>query len=116
MKAALPSLEPILGSVIGALDRYGLVERNESTAEALTKYSEAMRRETSRQRSSGIRTGISNVRQPSPPALNPMQASRVVPAPTWSPTELGKQVLAFYELAGLTDNETPTPKASEGPG
>jgi hypothetical protein len=84
MTAALPSLAPVLGSVIGVLDRHGLIEQNDSTAEALTKYSaEVRRRDVGRQ----------------PRAISSLDATRITPLPSWSPTALGEQVLGYYELA-----------------
>jgi WhiB family transcriptional regulator, redox-sensing transcriptional regulator len=53
MKAALPSLEPVLGSVIGTLERRGLIERNDSTPGALTKFSEVIQQETNRRNPPG---------------------------------------------------------------
>lgn len=105
IKAALPVLEPVLGSVIGALERYGLIEQNDSTAEALTKFSETFRDETNRVNPPGRKVGLGYVQQ-QPPVLNPMLAQRMAPPPTWSPTDLGKQVLGYYELAADADNGT----------
>lgn len=94
MKSAVPSLEPILGSLIGALDRHGLVERNDLTAEALTKFSEASRRASDR-RNPVIR-GVSQQR---PPVISSFEAERIAPKPSWSPTALGEKVLGYYDLA-----------------
>jgi hypothetical protein len=84
MTAALPSLAPVLGSVIGALERHGLIEQNDSTAEALTEYSKAYAR------------GHNNAR---PRVINSIEAERIAPLPSWSPTALGEQVLGYYDLA-----------------
>jgi hypothetical protein len=83
MSAAAPSLAPVLGSVIGALERHGLIKQNDSTAEALTKYSKAIQRRPAKSRS----------------VINSIEAERIAPPPSWSPTALGEQVLGYYELA-----------------
>jgi hypothetical protein len=98
MKAALTPLEPVLQSVIGTLERHGLIEQNDSTPEALTKFSQAIRDETARKNPPGRKVGLGHIQQ-QPPVLNPIQAQRVAPPPSWSPTDLGKQVLGYYELA-----------------
>jgi hypothetical protein len=95
MKSAVPSLEPILGSLIGALERHGLIDRNDSTAEALTKFSEASSRETERR--NPVTRGNSQQR---PPVISSLEAKRIAPEPSWSPTALGEQVLGYYDLAG----------------
>jgi hypothetical protein len=105
MNAALPSLEPVLGSLIAALERHGLIEQNDPTAEALTKFSETIRKETNRNNPPGRKVGLGHVQQ-QPPVLNSIQASQVVPPRSWSPTELGKQVLGYYELAAEADNRS----------
>ena len=111
MKAALPSLEPVLGSLIGALERHGLIEQNDSTPEALTKFSELIRKETNRNSPPGRQVGLGHVQQ-QPPVLNPIQAKQVAPPLSWSPTDLGEQVLGYYELAAETGNEISQPQAA----
>ena len=85
MKSAVPPLEPVLGSLIGALERHGLIEQNDSTAEALTKFSEAFER-----------GGNPNQR---PPKISSFQAKEIASPPSWSPTTLGEHVLGYYDLA-----------------
>ena len=94
MKTAAPSLEPILGSLIGTLERHGLIDRNDLTAEALTKFSEASRRESDRRNSVNW-----DKRQQRLPVIGSFEAERIVPKPSWSPTTLGEQVLGYYDLA-----------------
>lgn len=114
MKAALPSLGPVLGSVIGTLERYGLIERNDTTAETLAKFSEATRGEAARVNPPGRKVGLGYVQTP-PPVLDSITAQQIAPPPSWSPTELGRQVLAYYELAGFTSDEVTTPQADGRP-
>jgi hypothetical protein len=97
MKAALPSLEPVLGSVLATLERYGLIEQNDSTAEALAKFSEALRTESDRNNPAAS-MGLGNIRQYSP-VIDSTLAQQIAPEPNWSPTALGEQVLGYYDLA-----------------
>jgi hypothetical protein len=115
MKAALPSLEPVLGSVIGTLERHGLIEQNDSTAEALIKFSQAIRDETNRKNPPGRKIGLGHMQQ-QPPVLNFIQAQQVAPLQTWSPTDLGKQVLGYYELAGEMIPPPPVGEQPDPPG
>jgi hypothetical protein len=52
------------------------------------------------------------VQQP-PPAINSIEAARIAPTPSWSPTALGKQVLGYYELAGESNQAILPPQAEE---
>jgi hypothetical protein len=114
MKAALPSLEPVLGSVIGTLARHGLIEQNDSTAEAFTKFSRVIQEETNRKNPPGRKVGLGHVQQ-QPPVINSIQAQRVAQPPSWSPTDLGKQVLGYYEVAAAAGELMSLPSAGEEP-
>ena len=99
--------------MIGALQRHGLIEQNDSTAEALTKFSETLRDETNRRNPPGRKVGFGHVQQP-PPLINSIQAQQVAPPRSWSPTDLGKQVLGYYELAAESGQILP-PQPGEHP-
>ncbi len=114
MKTALPSLEPVLGSLIGAMERHGLIQQNDYTAKALTKFSEVFQKETNRTNPPGRKVGLGQVQQ-QPPVINSMQAGQIAPPPAWSPTALGEQVLGYYELAAEADNQILPPQAGGQP-
>jgi hypothetical protein len=104
--AVLPNLEPVLLALIAGLERRGLIEQNDVTAEALARYSENFRNETNRTNPPGPRTSQPQRTQFAPPALHPIQAQRLTPPQSWSPTRLGEQVLGYYELAARPGGQT----------
>ena len=88
--AVRPQLQPVLTGVAGTLVRHGLAEQTDRTPEAL----ERLGRQSYRQ------AAAAESRRPreTPPALWAPRERRV--ERSWSPTELGEQVLGFYEEAG----------------
>jgi hypothetical protein len=88
IKAAYPQLNPVLSNLIGTLERVGLIERNDRTTAALSKYSEAVKSANARPRGSRIA-------QSPPASVSASGISGLVPQESWSPTALGRQVLAF---------------------
>jgi len=95
--------------VIGTLERHDLIERNDSTPGGLTKFSEVIQQETNGRNPPGRKVGLGQVQQ-SPPVISSMQAEQIAPPPSWTPTDLGKQVLGFYEVTGI-GNEIAPPQA-----
>jgi hypothetical protein len=106
---ALPALKPVLGALMGGLVRYDLVRSNDSTSEALAKYSQAYKTEADRTNS---RLGRARETFRSP-RLGAMEVDRIVGETTWSPTALGKQVLGYYDLAGQADEDVTDETPSE---
>jgi hypothetical protein len=97
IEQARPTLRPVLTSLIGTLQRHGLVQQFDDTPGVLARFSEMMRDETSR---SGIRAGQRITPESLlPPTISEMDALGAASQPHWSPTELGEHVLRFYHLA-----------------
>jgi hypothetical protein len=91
-----PNLAPLAPSLLGTLQRHGLVVQNDKTGEAIEKYAQAFEKKLGDQYRSEGRAGAfrpsSVPRVPNPAAL--------APEPTWSPTELGEQVYLRFRDAG----------------
>jgi hypothetical protein len=90
---ARPTLRLVLPSLIGTLQRHGLVVQNDETPGALAKVSEQAR-DSLRRGSSGGRPWRDAPVMPTTPEIR-----LITTAPTWSPTELGERVLGYYQLA-----------------
>ncbi len=93
---ARPNLPPIAPSLLGTLQRHGLIVQNDNAGEAIEKYARAFEDKLAEQYA---REGRAGAFRPSsvPRVLNP---ARLVPEPTWSPTELGEQVFLRFREAG----------------
>ncbi|MGO8892198.1 MAG: hypothetical protein ACLP8X_00245 [Streptosporangiaceae bacterium] len=90
---ARPSLSPLAPSLLGTLQRHGLVVQNDNAGEAIEEYAKAYERKFSEAIGHGVDRRVTRV----PKVLNP---ARLVPEPTWSPTELGEQVFLRFRDAG----------------
>jgi len=93
---ARPNLAPLVPTLLGTLQRHGLVVQNDKTGEAIEKYAQALEKELGEQYA---REGRAGAFRPSsvPRVLNP---AGLAPEPTWSPTELGEQVYLRFLDAG----------------
>ena len=93
---ARPNLASIAPSLLGTLQRHGLVVQNDNAGEAIEKYAKAFEDKLAEQYA---REGRGGAFRPSsvPRVLNP---AGLVPEPTWSPTELGEQVFLRFREAG----------------
>jgi hypothetical protein len=90
-----PRLASIVPTLLGTLQRHGLVVQNDNAAEAIESLARKLATDTARYE----REGGSRAFHPSgPPQV--ANAGRLVPALTWSPTELGEQVLLRFREAG----------------
>jgi len=90
---ARPSLAPITPSLLGTLQRHGLVVENDNASEAIERYSKAFEKQLGNQFSRADKFRPTAVpRVPSP--------GRLVPQLSWSPTELGEQVFLRFRDAG----------------
>lgn len=87
IKAALPDLEPVLPALIGTLERHGMIERVDGIVDALDKFAGQVEQTLYRRPQMSQRILRADI-------------DRSIPPPTWSPTDLGKQVIGFYEIAG----------------
>ncbi len=85
---ARPNLSPLAPSLLGTLQRHGLVVQKDKTREAIEKYAGEFEKKLGEQYA---REGRAGAFRPSsvPTVLNPAGPA---PEPTWSPTELGEQV------------------------
>jgi hypothetical protein len=93
---ARPNLAPLTPSLLGTLQRHGLVVQNDKTGEAIEKYAEAFGKQLGEQYA---REGRAGAFRPSsvPRVQNP---AALAPEPTWSPTELGETVYLRFLDAG----------------
>lgn len=92
---ARPNLAPLAPSLLGTLQRHGLVVRNDNAGKAIERYSEEFEKKFADYEEQG-RAGAFRPYGP-PKVLNP---AGLVPEPTWSPTELGEQVYLHFRDSG----------------
>jgi hypothetical protein len=104
---ARPNLAPLAPSLLGTLQRHGLVVQNDKTGEAIENYAEALERKLGEQFAREGRGG--SFRPSSVPRVH--NAGALAPEPTWSPTELGEQVFLRFRDSGAAPDEG----WSEGP-
>jgi hypothetical protein len=78
-------LRPVVPSLLGTLQRHGLAVQNDNTAQALENYSQEFDRRQGRR---------------IPQAMPRISGKSVAPPSSWSPTELGDQVLTRFRDAG----------------
>lgn len=105
MGAVRPQLSPVLTSLIGTLERHGLVVENDNTIQALEKFlPERSAKDVAEP------TLPSEEGQPTPPPMSHgfsrFDLMRIAAVPTWSPTELGERVLSYYRVAATEPGET----------
>lgn len=107
MCGSRPQLRPVLTSLIGTLERHGLLVENDNTFQAMEAFSGAGAR--GRVQEVAERPVRGEGDQPTPPAksmgFSRFDLMRIAAVPTWSPTELGEQVLGYYRLAGTEHGE-----------
>ena len=84
--AARPQLAPVLAGVAGTLVRHGLAEQSDRRLEAMEKLTQKM-------------LAAADSATPSPRMAAPRIAHNM--ERSWSPTELGEQVLGYYLEAGI---------------
>ena len=92
---ARPRLAPLASSLLGTLQRHGLVVQNDKTGEAIENYGQALEKRIADYEQQRI-TGTHRLHRP-PSVLNP---AKLAPEPTWSPTELGEQVYLRFGDVG----------------
>jgi hypothetical protein len=92
---ARPNLGPLAPSLLGTLQRHGLVIQNDKTGEAIEKYAQAIEKDVANYEQ--LRPSGAHVTRRTPNVLNP---AGVAPERTWSPTELGEQVYLRFLDAG----------------
>jgi hypothetical protein len=83
--AARRLLRPVVPSLLGTLQRHGLAVQNDNTAQALENYGKEFDRRQGRR---------------VPQATPRISGKSVVPPASWSPTDLGDQVLTRFLDAG----------------
>jgi hypothetical protein len=89
-----PNLASIAPSLLGTLQRHGLVVQNDNTGEAMARYSNATQQELDRRSTPHGAEGFVFGGFPTVP-----YAGSLVPDPTWSPTELGEQIYLRFRDA-----------------
>lgn len=103
-------LKPVLPSLLGTLQRHGLIMQDDNTVEAMVRMSEAMEQEAAqRQRLNGGRL------QGVPVGLSAAGIGNPAPQ-SWSATDLGELVLERYREAGadLPNGWAPSKPAASG--
>jgi hypothetical protein len=93
---ARQSLRPILPSLLGTLQRHGLAVQNDNTARAIQRYADTLRKDAEQRLP---RPNRSNAGRSPIPRVLPSTIKSMTPAPSWSPTELGEQVLGRFREA-----------------
>jgi hypothetical protein len=93
---ARPNLAPLAPSLLGTLQRHGLVVQNDNTGDAIERYSKEFEKKLGEQYRQQTRDGVFRPRGV-PQLVNP---AKLAPEPTWSPTELGEQVFLRFRVAG----------------
>jgi hypothetical protein len=107
--AVVPDLGQVLPSLLGELRESGLAQENDTAPGALKRLSQDLTKQVNSQAGQMQRS-----RKVEPIKL---QEPRVWPLdPTWSPTELGEKVLAFYAEAGTEDSHDPGGNPGQDPG
>ncbi len=94
-----PQLASTLPGLLGTLQRHGLAVQNDVSSETVERYLRKLQDNYNSALGATINAGAS---RPVPMRM-PMSIPRV--ERTWSPTELGDQVLQFYWDAGVDDLE-----------
>ena len=109
---ARPNLAPLMPSLLGTLQRHGLVVQNDKTGEAIERYAQEFEKKLGDQYRREGRAGA--FRPSSVPRVN--NPAKLAPEPTWSPTELGEQVFLRFHEAGtkLEDVWTSGPADQQG--
>jgi hypothetical protein len=93
---ARPNLASIAPSLLGTLQKHGLVVQNDNAIEAIENYAKEFESQLGRQYNQQTRAGA--FRTSGVPHVNNVE--RLVPPLTWSPTELGEQVFLRFLDAG----------------
>ncbi len=108
-----PSLAPVAHSLLGTLQRHGLVAADDHTATALHKALDELRKQSARQHQP--RAGLPSS---APPVADipEMTLRRITPPASWSATDVGELVLDRYREAGadLPDGWVTKPAAADG--
>lgn len=96
-----PNLSSIAPSLLGTLQRHGLVVQNDNAIKGIENYSKEFEKQLGRQYNRQTRAGAFR------PSGVPHVANveHLVPALTWSPTELGEQVFLRFRDAGADLND-----------
>ena len=106
--AVRPQLRPVLGSLLGTLQRHGLASEDDGARGELKQLTEGLVKQVN-QHAGQIQRG----RQSGPVTLRD-PALRAV-EPRWTPTELGETILDYYRLAGEEEiTDAPDPGQPEG--
>jgi hypothetical protein len=106
--AVRPQLRPVLTSLLGTLQRYGLAVENDSVPEGIEQLSKDLVQQVNRQ------SGQMQRGRPTRPVTLRETAVRMN-GPSWSPTELGETILDYYRLAGEEEiTDAPNPEQPGG--
>jgi hypothetical protein len=92
-----PQLQPVLTSLLGELRESGLAQGNDTAPDAIKQLSDNLTKQVNRQAGQ-------MQRGPQMKPITLQQPTIRLTEPTWSPTELGEKILAFYAEAGTDDS------------
>lgn len=106
--AVYPAAADLLPGILAHLAALGLIQEINHTGKLIAEYSRKTNQNANRiNNRRGQR--IQNYKTPEP--ITEMEASHLMPARAWSPTDLGRQLLGYYDLAAqqTTGNGEPGP-------
>jgi hypothetical protein len=89
----MPEIEQVLPSLLGELRESGLARENDTAPEGIRHLDEKLREQVNVH---AFKVTVNRTVEP----LRLDETSRALLEPTWSPTELGEKILAFYAEAG----------------
>ena len=101
--AARPRLQPVLPSLLRALQQRGLADENDTGPDALKQLNDDLAQQVNRQAGQ-----MQRGQQMKPITLKHPAVVRRLEA-NWSPTELGEKILGFYGEAGAEEEITNDP-------
>ncbi|MGH3158813.1 MAG: hypothetical protein ACRDNF_19890, partial [Streptosporangiaceae bacterium] len=103
-----PQLRPVLGSLLGTLQRHGLAAEDDGAREELKQLTDDLVQQVNQHAGQMQRSRRSNPVTLRDPTLRGVE-------PSWKPTELGETILGYYRLAGEEEiTDAPDPGQPEG--
>lgn len=96
--AVVPDLGQVLPSLLGDWRESGLIQENDTAPDTAKRLADDLTKQVNRQAGQ-----MDNGRRMRPITLQ-QPAAMIAAEPSWSPTELGEKILAFYAEAGADDD------------
>lgn len=105
----MPHLQPVLATLLGELQQSGLIQENDTAPATVKRVRNDLAKQVNRQ-AERMQRGNSTL-----PVTIEQSTIETVEL-SWSPTELGETVLAFYAEAGAEHSQDPGGNPGQGPG